>query len=245
MTCEVEGAKPLNHSGNEMLHHLSEVHDHPGITRCPLCVRHFSARGLDNHVRGNFKKEAVQCQVYEPKDGPSFDSYGSWYSHMEMAHDLQWMLARDLMSQVYSVIIDSTCNFPEVLSQGSTCAQEQGHAYWHMSSASPSRIPKALETEQNNDGTYLTVERIIGIELTEVGNFCRLEPQYGRVPDGHTTKNCTACQTMAEQNAEKFVQEVMLPQLMKLASFYTEFDRREAWHPKTYLINLCLTCDLW
>ncbi|KAL9024342.1 MAG: hypothetical protein Q9196_006585 [Gyalolechia fulgens] len=48
------------------------------------------------------------------------------------AYQLQWALARDLMKQGLSVIVDSTCNFTEVLEQGSACANEYGHDYWYV-----------------------------------------------------------------------------------------------------------------
>ncbi|KAF2791959.1 hypothetical protein K505DRAFT_376391 [Melanomma pulvis-pyrius CBS 109.77] len=60
------------------------------------------------------------------------DSGIAFHEAARHAYQLQWMLARNLMRQGHSVIIDSTCNFPEILSQGSTCAQEHGHAYWYV-----------------------------------------------------------------------------------------------------------------
>lgn len=48
------------------------------------------------------------------------------------AYQLQWSLAAALMRQGHSVIIDSTCNFPEVLERGTTCAQEYGYEYWYV-----------------------------------------------------------------------------------------------------------------
>jgi predicted kinase len=48
------------------------------------------------------------------------------------AYQLQWMLAQDVMKQGLSVIIDSTCNFQEVLDQGSASASKQGYAYWYV-----------------------------------------------------------------------------------------------------------------
>lgn len=48
------------------------------------------------------------------------------------AYDLQWALARDMMRQDFSVIVDSTCNFQEVLDQGSALARQHGHDYWYV-----------------------------------------------------------------------------------------------------------------
>lgn len=48
------------------------------------------------------------------------------------AYRLQWTLAAALMRQGFSVVIDSTCNFPEVLDRGASCAREHGYAYWYV-----------------------------------------------------------------------------------------------------------------
>lgn len=48
------------------------------------------------------------------------------------AYQLQWTLARDIIQQGLNVIIDSTCNFEEVLSQGSALATQYGYAYWYI-----------------------------------------------------------------------------------------------------------------
>ena len=45
------------------------------------------------------------------------------------AYQLQWEVARDVMKQGFNVIIDSTCNFQEVLDQGSTLAEQHGFTY--------------------------------------------------------------------------------------------------------------------
>ncbi|OHW99239.1 ATP-binding protein [Colletotrichum incanum] len=46
------------------------------------------------------------------------------------AYHLQWALAQDFMKQGVNVIIDSTCNYPQVLERGSSLATQHGHAYW-------------------------------------------------------------------------------------------------------------------
>ncbi|KAG9257701.1 P-loop containing nucleoside triphosphate hydrolase protein [Emericellopsis atlantica] len=50
----------------------------------------------------------------------------------KLAYDLQWALAQDIMRQGLSVIIDSTCNFQEVLDKGSVYAKQHGYAYWYV-----------------------------------------------------------------------------------------------------------------
>jgi predicted kinase len=48
------------------------------------------------------------------------------------AYQLQWTLAEDLAKQGLSVIIDSTCNFQEVLDRGSELAERLGYTYWYV-----------------------------------------------------------------------------------------------------------------
>ncbi|KAK2592214.1 hypothetical protein QQS21_010102 [Conoideocrella luteorostrata] len=50
----------------------------------------------------------------------------------KLAYGAQWKLAEDLMKQGLSVIVDSTCNYPEVLAQGSALAAQHGYAYWYV-----------------------------------------------------------------------------------------------------------------
>jgi serine/threonine protein kinase len=107
-------------------------------------------------------------------------------------------------------------------------------------------VPRVLDIGQNNDGTYLTVERVNGIELTSVKDLCRQAPTNSYLPAGHTQKQYTACQTIANQNAKRFITEFILPELRRLTSsqtglnstiipspWVTEYDRREAWTSKT------------
>lgn len=49
------------------------------------------------------------------------------------AYNLQWELARDFMEQgVASVIIDSTCNYPQILNQGMELAKQYDYTYWYI-----------------------------------------------------------------------------------------------------------------
>ncbi|KAI0150566.1 P-loop containing nucleoside triphosphate hydrolase protein [Xylariaceae sp. FL1272] len=51
----------------------------------------------------------------------------------KQAYLLQWKLAEDFLEQgVNRVIIDSTCNYSEVLEQGSSLAAQRGYAYWYV-----------------------------------------------------------------------------------------------------------------
>lgn len=50
----------------------------------------------------------------------------------KQAYLLQWKLAEDLMNQGVNVIIDSTCNYPEVLEQGTALTAQHNYAYWYV-----------------------------------------------------------------------------------------------------------------
>nr|POF01187.1 hypothetical protein CFP56_21135 [Quercus suber] len=50
----------------------------------------------------------------------------------QQAYLLQWAIAQDITKQGFNVIVDSTCNYPEVIDQGSTLASQQGYAYWYV-----------------------------------------------------------------------------------------------------------------
>ncbi|KAL5319316.1 hypothetical protein ACEPPN_012367 [Leptodophora sp. 'Broadleaf-Isolate-01'] len=106
-------------------------------------------------------------------------------------------------------------------------------------------VPRVIETGESEDGMYLTVERVEGIELGEIGKQCRQLPIYGYLLDGHQKKDCGACQAVANENAANFIRETMLPQLAALRSsvsgfngvvipppWVTEHDRRADWIPK-------------
>ncbi|KAG9243654.1 hypothetical protein BJ878DRAFT_391266, partial [Calycina marina] len=79
-------------------------------------------------------------------------------------------------------------------------------------------VPQVLDVVENDDDNCLTVESVNGIELTKLKDVCRQEPNHEVVPDSHTKKNSTVCQTTANQNAERFTKESMLPQLKRLKS---------------------------
>ena len=50
----------------------------------------------------------------------------------KLAYDLGWALAEDMIKQERSVIIDSACNYKEVLGQGTALAQQYGYDYWYV-----------------------------------------------------------------------------------------------------------------
>lgn len=60
------------------------------------------------------------------------DSGVPFYDAAKQSYELQWMISQDMMKQGYSVIMDSPCNFQEVLDQGSAYADKYGHDYWYI-----------------------------------------------------------------------------------------------------------------
>lgn len=48
------------------------------------------------------------------------------------AYQLQWTLAEDMMKQGLGVIVDSVCNYEQVLNQGSALAKKYGYTYWYV-----------------------------------------------------------------------------------------------------------------
>ncbi|EPE37017.1 P-loop containing nucleoside triphosphate hydrolase [Glarea lozoyensis ATCC 20868] len=51
----------------------------------------------------------------------------------KLAYTQQWRLAEDFAKQgVENIIIDSPCNYQEVLEQGSTCAKRFGYTFWYI-----------------------------------------------------------------------------------------------------------------
>ena len=60
-------------------------------------------------------------------------SFVSFDQAARQAYLLQWKLAQDFLKQgVRTVIIDSTCNYPEVLEQGNYLAAQHGYLYWYV-----------------------------------------------------------------------------------------------------------------
>jgi predicted kinase len=48
------------------------------------------------------------------------------------AYRLQWKLAEQAVKHGLNIIIDSTCNFPEVIDQASELAERYGFSYWYI-----------------------------------------------------------------------------------------------------------------
>ncbi|KAF2241867.1 hypothetical protein BU26DRAFT_524992 [Trematosphaeria pertusa] len=103
--------------------------------------------------------------------------------------------------------------------------------------------PKLYEHGCDSRGRYyVTMERIQGTPLSEIGNQCRQPNGVQHVRTGR----CQACQQIADENADAFIQSNVLPQLRSLQSNKTGFDgfvlppprivetrTRESWPVKT------------
>ena len=50
----------------------------------------------------------------------------------KQAYQLQWVLAEDFVKQGLAVIVDSICNYQEVVDQGSALASQYGYTYWYV-----------------------------------------------------------------------------------------------------------------
>lgn len=50
----------------------------------------------------------------------------------KQAYKLQWALAGDVMNQDHNIIIDSTCNYQQILDQGARLAEQFGYTYWYV-----------------------------------------------------------------------------------------------------------------
>ena len=50
----------------------------------------------------------------------------------KLAYDLSCALAESIIQQERSIIIDSTCNYKEILEQGAALAQKYGCDYWYV-----------------------------------------------------------------------------------------------------------------
>jgi predicted kinase len=69
--------------------------------------------------------DVIRSSLLEDNDLP-FDEAA------KTAYRLQWVFADQVAQQGLNVIMDSTCNFQEVLDQGSALAERHGLAYWYV-----------------------------------------------------------------------------------------------------------------
>lgn len=76
-------------------------------------------------------------------------------------------------------------------------------------------VPKLISYGAKEDGTaYLETERVYGIELSRIGEQCRMANRYSHNNGGP----CHECEQIAKENAQQFIREVVLPQLATLQS---------------------------
>ncbi|PMD66308.1 uncharacterized protein K444DRAFT_607732 [Hyaloscypha bicolor E] len=109
-------------------------------------------------------------------------------------------------------------------------------------------IPQFIRCGQNDDGSmFLTMSRVDGIDLSEVGKECQ-KPGGVKYNDGG---ECNKCMNIAKANASHFIQTILLPELAKLRSNKTGLDGfvlPPAWMPEydTRLHHSCfvIPCTL-
>ncbi|RWA15038.1 hypothetical protein EKO27_g126 [Xylaria grammica] len=60
------------------------------------------------------------------------DSSFSFQDSARLTYRLDWALAEDMIQQGRSVVVDSVCNYEEVLARGTALAERYGYAYWYV-----------------------------------------------------------------------------------------------------------------
>lgn len=84
------------------------------------------ARLLRQEIGGTvIDHDIIRSSLLE-EDDLSFDQAA------RKAYRLQWALAKEMMQQGHSVIIDSTCNYQEIIDQGSALAALYSFTYWYV-----------------------------------------------------------------------------------------------------------------
>ncbi|KAI1367223.1 hypothetical protein F5Y08DRAFT_83216 [Xylaria arbuscula] len=60
------------------------------------------------------------------------DSSFSFLDSARLTYRLDWALAEDMIQQGRSVVVDSVCNYEEVLTRGTALAARYGYSYWYV-----------------------------------------------------------------------------------------------------------------
>ncbi|KAI1274379.1 P-loop containing nucleoside triphosphate hydrolase protein [Xylaria sp. FL0933] len=60
------------------------------------------------------------------------DSSFSFLDSARLTYRLDWALAEDMIQQGRSVVVDSVCNYEEVLTRGTALAERYGYSYWYV-----------------------------------------------------------------------------------------------------------------
>lgn len=82
-------------------------------------------------------------------------------------------------------------------------------------------VPAPFETGYDAQGRYfVTMERIYGVPLNQIGKECRVPKDSQHVSSGP----CFACADMAYYNADVFITHTVIPQLSALTSTTTGFN---------------------
>lgn len=118
----------------------------------------------------------------------------------------------------------------------------EAFAWKLLTSETNIRVPRLLEYGVDKKGRgFVTMERVHGISLDQVFRECRMAPS-----NKHTENNdCLDCQALADENADNYITNEVIPQLHKLTSKETglkgfvlppprivEYDDRDDWPTK-------------
>lgn len=60
------------------------------------------------------------------------DSSFSFLDSARLTYRLDWALAEDMIQQGRSVVVDSVCNYEEVLARGTALAERYDYSYWYV-----------------------------------------------------------------------------------------------------------------
>ena len=85
------------------------------------------ARAIQSSMRGVvIDHDVIRSGLLRSSAAQCFDTMAA------AAYNLQWDLANDFMKQGHNVIVDSTCNFPQVIEEGTNLAAKHGYTYWYI-----------------------------------------------------------------------------------------------------------------
>lgn len=81
---------------------------------------------------GSGKSTTEWSSITTLSDPPFLNTKSPLNEAAKLAYDLGWALAENIINQERSVIIDSPCNYKDVLDQGTALAQQYRYDYWYV-----------------------------------------------------------------------------------------------------------------
>jgi len=86
------------------------------------------ARSIDGVV---INHDLIKAFFLDSSSSPLSFSF-SFEDSAKLTYSLDWVLAEDMIQQGRSVIIDSVCNYDEVLARGTALAEKHGYVYRYV-----------------------------------------------------------------------------------------------------------------